>query len=372
MGAEEQLRLDVIVKVMAGQVTREQAEKILDVSERTVRRYLEDYREEGAFSVKHGNYERVPVNRFPEEKKEIILGLVKDKYYDFNMLHCLEKLEKDEQLSIGRETFRKWCHEMKMVKRAKRRKAKARYQRRRMQQTGLMVQMDGSPHRWFGGQPSCLIASIDDADSDIPYAEFFHSEDTISCMRVLQKIIERKGLFHILYVDKAGLFGGTKRTDFSQVKRALRELGIHIIFANSPEAKGRVERLFETLQDRLIPEMRIRKIKSYGVANNFLQEQFLPNEYRGKFTVTPGNLQTAYRSLPPDVSLKEIFCIKEYRTVARDHTLSWNAEQYALVSPVKYSIYKQKIELRTYQDLTWKAFFAGKEIALTKIERQTG
>ena len=109
MGAEEQLRLDVIVKVMAGQVAREQAEKILDVWERTVRRYLEDYQKDGPFSVKHGNYQKVPVNRFPEEKKEKILGLVKEKYYDFNMLHCLEKLKKDEGLSVGRETFRKWC-----------------------------------------------------------------------------------------------------------------------------------------------------------------------------------------------------------------------------------------------------------------------
>lgn len=369
MGAEEQLRLDVTVKVMAQQITREHAEKILHVSARTVRRYLAGYRKEGPFFVKHGNYQKAPVNKFPEETKKKILGLVEEKYFDFNMLHCLEKLKKDEGIVVGRETFRKWCHEIKMVKRAKRRKAIARYRRRRMQQTGLMVQMDGSPHRWFGGQPSCLIACIDDADSDVPSAEFFHSEDTISCMRVLQKTIEAKGLFHILYVDKAGIFGGTKRTNFSQVKRALRELGIHIIFANSAEAKGRVERLFETLQDRLIPEMRLRKIRSFGAANHFLQQQYLPNEYRSKFTVTPSNLATAYRPCPSNISLQEIFCIKEYRTVARDHTLSWNGDQYALVSPVKYSIYKQKIEIRTYQDLTWKAFFAGKEIILTRLQR---
>ncbi len=121
-----------------------------------------------------------------------------------------------------------------------------------MAQTGLLLQMDGSPHCWFGGKPSCLIAAIDDADGDVAYGEFFPSEDTISCMVVLQKIIEKKGIFQILYVDRAGIFGGPKRCHFSQVKRALAELGIHIIFANSPEAKGRIERLWSTLQDRLI------------------------------------------------------------------------------------------------------------------------
>jgi len=237
-----------------------------------------------------------------------------------------------------------------------------------MEQTGLMLQMDGSPHHWFGNKLSCLIASIDDADNDVPYGEFFPSEDTMSCMRVLQKIIEKKGLFHILYVDKAGIFGGGKRAQFSQVKRALRELNIHIIFANSPEGKGRIERLWNTTQDRAIPEMRIRNIKTYEAANHYIQEIFFQNEYASKFKVVPANLQTAYRPLPKDIDLNEIFCLKEKRTVNRDHTISWNSEIYQIDSPLKYSIYKQKVEIRTYQDLTWKAFFAGRPLKLTKVE----
>jgi hypothetical protein len=116
-----------------------------------------------------------------------------------------------------------------------------------MQQTGLMLQMDGSPHRWFGDKPSCLIAAIDDADSDVPFGEFFPAEDTISCMRILQQIVKKRGIFNILYVDRAGIFGGPKRAHFSQVKRALGELGIQVIFANSPEAKGRIERVLSGL-----------------------------------------------------------------------------------------------------------------------------
>lgn len=236
-----------------------------------------------------------------------------------------------------------------------------------MQQTGIMLQMDGSPHAWFGGKVSCLIAAIDDADSEVPFGEFFPAEDTISCMRVLQKIIEMRGIFQILYVDRAGIFGGPKRSNFSQVKRALKELGIHIIFANSPEAKGRIERLWDTLQDRLVPEMRLRNIKSYEAANAFLQEEFLPNEYATKFMVTPANLQTAYKPLPTEIDLNEVFCIKEYRSVNRDHTFSWDSITYRIDSELKHSIRKQRLEIRTYQDLSWKVFFADKEIAVSKV-----
>jgi hypothetical protein len=211
-----------------------------------------------------------------------------------------------------------------------------------------------------------LIAAIDDADSDVPYGEFFPSEDTLSCLLVLKKIIEKKGLFQILYVDKAGIFGGAKRSNFSQVKRALGELGIHVMFAHSAEAKGRIERLWGTLQDRLIPEMRLRKIRTYPAANNFLQQQFLPNHWAKKFKVQPAVLRSAYQAVSEEADLREIFCLKEHRTVARDHTVSWNGHTYRIEnSPVGYSIYRQQIEIRTYpEDLSWCGFYAGKPIEL--------
>lgn len=203
MSAQEQLELDDIVKISSGLISRKQGQQILNVSERTIRRHLRNYQREGVLFVKHGNCDQAPANRTNDDLKKLVQELVQSKYYDFNMLHCLEKLRKDEGITLGRETFRLWCHEFKMVKRAKRRSPKVRRRRDRMQQTGLMLQMDGSPHQWFGGKESCLIAAIDDADSDVSYAEFFPSEDTLSCMKVLERIIRKKGLFHILYVDKA-------------------------------------------------------------------------------------------------------------------------------------------------------------------------
>jgi hypothetical protein len=363
MDSSDQIVVDIIVKIMAGKLGRKEGQQILNVSERTLRRFLSEYSKCGVLFVRHGNSKNVPINKTNLELKERVVSLVKEKYFDFNLTHCLEKLRQDHLIEVGRETFRGWCHEIKMVKKARRRGRKVRRRRDRMAQTGLMLQMDGSPHCWFGGKPSCLIAAIDDADGDVPYGEFFPAEDTISCMVVLQKIIEKKGTFQILYVDRAGIFGGPKRCHFSQVKRALKELGIHIIFANSAEAKGRIERLWNTLQDRLIPEMRIRNITTYDTANDFLQNQHLPND-QAQFNVVPANLQTAYKPVPPGMDLNEIFCLKHYHTVKRDHTFSWQAEIYSITSPLKHSIYKQKIEIRTYQNLTWKVFFAGKELSV--------
>jgi hypothetical protein len=368
MTAQDQIMLDIIAKISTGTIGRKEGQGILNISERTLRRHLSEYQKSGPLFVQHGNCKNSPSNKSSHELKIQVQSLVKEKYFDFNLTHCLEKLESEHEIKINRETFRQWCHEIHMVKRARRRKSKVRKQRDRMQQTGVMLQMDGSPHCWFGGKPSCLIAAIDDADSDVPFGEFFPAEDTISCMRVLQRIVEKKGLFQVLYVDRAGIFGGPKRAHFSQVKRALRELGIHILFANSPEAKGRIERLWDTLQDRLVAEMRLRGIRSYETANCFLQEQFLPVDYAEKFKVVPANPQSAYRPLPSGVDLKEVFCIKELRVVKRDHTLSWNNDIYRIESPLKHSIYKQKIEIRTYQDLSWKAFFADKEITLTLVQ----
>lgn len=368
MGVKAQLKLDVVHKVELGKIDRRRACLALDVSERTLERYIANYRREGALFTRHGNDGRVPINKTEEKIKEQVLNLIREKYHDFNMSHAREKLLEDEKIKIKRETLRKWCHEINHVKRKKRKRSIARYYRQRMAQRGMLVQMDGSVHRWFGNKQSTLIAAIDDADSTILYAEFFPAEDTISCMSVLQKVVERKGAFNILYVDKAGIFGGAKRMEFSQVTRALEELAIQTIYAHSPEAKGRVERLFGTLQDRLIPEMRLRGIKSYPQANRFLQEQYIPQEWQKKFTVKPQSNKTEFRKISKKIDLKEVFCLKHFRTVARDHTISLDGKIYQLTSPTRFSIYKQLIEIRTYQDLKWLAYYAGQPIKLIYLD----
>lgn len=366
MSKEGQFTYRVVSEFLGGKLKRQEAAELLEVRERTVTRLARRIEAKGMFATVHGNRNQIPWNKKPEEQKKLVMALVEEKYFDFNMTHCLEKLKENHGLAIKYGTFRRWCHEKKLVKRQKRRKAVARYRRARMQSEGLLLQMDGSPHRYNGKDEWCLIAAIDDATSDIPYAEFFLSEDTINCMTVLQRIIEKKGIPYAIYVDEAGCFGGGKRAQFNQFKRACQELGIKIIFATSAEAKGRIERAWDTIQDRIIPEMRLRKIHRMPAANDYLQNQFLPNYWRRENTVIAKSPETRYTALHSSIELKEVLCLKEYRTVNRDHTLSWRGTEYALHSPLKYSIYRQKIEFRTYQDLTWKAFFAGKPIELFK------
>jgi transposase len=365
MSKQGQMAYRVVSEFLEGKLYRKEAAELLSVRERTVTRIARRIEAKGLFATVHANRGRVAWNRTSEEKKGQVMELVKSTYFDFNMTHCLEKLKENHGLEIKYETFRKWCHEKKLVKRSKKRKPVARYRRARMQSEGLLLQMDGSPHHYNGKDEWCLIAAIDDATSDIPYAEFFLSEDTINCMTVLQRIIEKKGIPYAIYVDEAGCWGGGKRAHFNQFKRACGELGIKIIFATSPEGKGRIERTWDTIQDRIIPEMRLRKIHRMPAANDYLQNQFLPNYWKIKNTVTAKSPETRYTALHSSIKLQEVLCLKEYRTVKRDHSLSWNGTIYELRSPLKYSIYRQKIELRTYQDLTWKAFFAGKPIELT-------
>ncbi|NBV51727.1 ISNCY family transposase [bacterium] len=367
MSKRGQFFYSTVSDFLNNKLCRKDAAELLEVTERSVTRMARRVEEKGLFAGVHGNRGKTPWNKKDGGMKKSVMSLVEKQYFDFNVTHCLEKLREDHGINIGYETLRRWCHEKKLVKRAKKRKTKARYKRVRAQSEGLILQMDGSPHRYNGKDDWCLIAAIDDATSDIPYAEFFHSEDTLNCMTVLQRIIEKKGIPYALYVDQAGCFGGGKRAYFNQFKRACEELGIKIIFASSAQGKGRIERAWDTFQDRLIPEMRLRKIISMPAANHYLQEQFLPNYWKTNNTVPAKSKKSSYTPLESTVDLKETLCLKEYRTVNADHTISWEGITYSLQSPVKHSIYRQKIEIRTYQDLTWKAFYAGKCIDLHEI-----
>jgi transposase len=364
MSKNGQVTYQAVSDFLAGKLSRRQTAELLQVRERTVSRLARRIEQKGLFGVIHGNREKSPANRKCERFKKSVMELVEEKYFDFNMTHCLEVLKQDHQIVVQYDTFRRWCHERHLVKRAKRRRGVVRNRRVRMPSEGLLLQMDGSPHRYNGKDTWCLIAAIDDATSDIPYAEFFLSEDTLNCLTVLQRIVEKKGIPYAIYVDRAGCLGGGKRAGFNQFRRACDELDIRILFASSPEGKGRIERLWDTIQDRIIPEMRVRQIHRMPAANDYLQNQFLPNYWAPSNTVVPCSLESRYKPVPAGKDLRQIFCLKEHRCVNRDHTLSWGGVTYQLDSPLKYSIRGQKIEIRTYPDLSWVAFYAGKPIEL--------
>jgi transposase len=369
MSKKEQFAHQVILDFLGARLTRAQAAELLQVRERTISRMARRIQCKGIEGAVHGNRNRSPVNRTPEQFRKDVMTLIERRYFDFNMVHAIEMLKEEQKIELKYSTFRRWCHEAHLVKRRHKRRSYARHKRVRMPNEGLLLQFDGSPHYWNGKEQWCLIAGIDDATSDIPHAEFFLAEDTINCMTVMQKIIERKGIPYSIYVDRAGWFGGQKRQMFAQFKRACEELGTRVIFANSAEAKGRIERAWKTFQDRLIPEMRLRNIRRIPAANEYLINQFLPNYWRIKNTVAPASLENRYKTLSPKIDLNEVFCLKEYRSIKKDHTLSWQGTEYRIESPFKYSLYRQHIEFRTYQNLTTEALFAGRPVLLSPVEK---
>ena len=367
MRAKDQLKLEVICKVSSGHMSRFDGQKILCVSERTLRRYLKQYEDKGIAFIRHGNCLRSPPNKTPDEFKKKVQQLIQDKYFDFNVCHLQDVLKEELGQLIRYETLRKWCHEIHHMKRAKKRRPKPRRLRARMSQEGLMVQMDGSHHHWFGNRYLCLLAAIDDATGDV-FAQFYEGETTLACMDFLEAFVKRKGIFKILYTDKAGVYGGIKRENFSQVERALGELGAQVIYAHSPQAKGRVERLFNTLQDRLVAELRLHGVTTIAEANKYLRNVYLP-KHNQKHSVLAHNHVSAYRTTPLDLDLADVFCIKEYRVVGNDHTVSINGEKWMITDPIRHSISKQKIQLKYDKWGKWTAFFAKKALKLIKIKK---
>jgi hypothetical protein len=187
-------------------------------------------------------------------------------------------------------------------------------------------------------------------------------------MDFLEAFVKRKGIFKILYTDKAGVYGGIKRENFSQVERALGELGAQVIYAHSPQAKGRVERLFNTLQDRLVAELRLHGVTTIAEVNKYLRDVYLP-KHNQKHSVLAHNHVSAYRTTPLDLDLADVFCIKEYRVVGNDHTVSINGEKWMITDPIRHSISKQKIQLKYDKWGKWTAFFAKKALKLIKIKK---
>jgi transposase len=191
MDSKAQLTVDVIAKVAEGKMSMIDATKLLNKSRRTIERYLQRYQQVGIQFVVHRNTGRAPANKIPESLKRQVQSLIKEKYYDVNLQHLAELLDTHESIQVKRETLRTWAHDIHHVKRAKRRRSHVRKRRERMESAGLLLQMDGSPHHWFGDRKSCLIAIIDDATSEI-HAEFFKSETTEGCLKVMRDYIEKR------------------------------------------------------------------------------------------------------------------------------------------------------------------------------------
>lgn len=329
---KELKRLHVIHKVLEGTLAQRAAAELVAVCERQIRRMVKRVRDEGAAGIRHRARGK-PSNRKTSKKlKERIIRLYRTTYPDFGPTLFSEKLEERDAISISRETVRTWLVEEGFWKTHRRRKVH-RLWRERKEHYGEMLQMDGSHHDWFEGRgPHCvLMAYVDDATSKV-WGRFYEYEGTIPAMDSFTGYITTYGIPMSVYFDKHTTYKSPAKRDeeverHSQFGRALTELGVRMRHAHSPQAKGRIERLFQTLQDRLVKEMRLRSIRTIPDANRFLAS-YLP-VYNRRFSVSPKKTENLHRTLN-DIDLATILCIKNERVLKQDHTIKYNGRLYQI------------------------------------------
>jgi transposase len=338
---DERDRLKVLHEVKQGHLTQAAAAEQLGISERWVRELVRRVRKQGDRAVIHGLRGRPSSRRISRKVQERAVELYRKEYSDFGPTLAAEYLADKHGMVISKETLRKWLIGAQAWKAKPRRVKQVHTWRPRRSCRGELVQWDTSIHDWLEGrsaEPLKLIAMIDDATNEL-FAHFVAEDSTAEHLGVLRGYLERYGRPQAFYTDKAGLFRVNPRrkgyseemTDAaeSQIGRALRELGIELIHAHSPQAKGRVERCFGTLQDRLVKGLRKAGARTRAAANRYLKQIFLP-EWQNRFRRAPANVVDAHRPLGERQNLDSILCHVEQRRVANNYTISWGAKSYQI------------------------------------------
>ena len=369
MGQRELKRWHLIELVKAGKITLREAGEKIGVSYRQAKRIRRAIRERGIKALVHGNRGRPSNNRLKESLREKVLELSREVYWDFNDTHFTEKLRECEKIDLNRETVRKLRREAGMEPKRRRRGPKHRKQRERKAQEGWMVLWDGSPHPWFGPEhpPCCLMAAIDDATGKLLAARFFPFEGSSGYLWFLKEIVKKHGIPMIIYQDRHGALHRNDshwsleeqlagRQEPTQVGLALEALRIQVIPALSPQAKGRVERLFATLQDRLGAELRLKGIVTLEEANRFLQSIFISG-FNRRFAVRPKESQKAWRKAPKDLDLDRIISFRYLATVGNDNTVRLGGLILDIPpGPQGRSYTKAKVEARQLLNGSWRIY----------------
>ena len=369
-------RYKLLKEVMEKKLKGVEAAQLLNLTPEHVSRLKQKLIKGGFEAILRQPSATAPNQKISHSQIQKILKLRKEIYYDFNIMHFMDKLHEVHKIAYSYESIRQLLikHSMHTPKKKK----KVHRIRRRMPKAGMLVQMDSSQHFWLPLVENkwWLIAMIDDATNEVPYACFFPKDTLFANMHVLRRFIEIKGLFMSLYADKAPHFKTTRHgglhysvaqeQEETQIERALDELDINIIPANSAQAKGRIEVTFRLFQDRLIKEMRLAGIKNYTQANKFLIENFLP-WYNQRFT---HKAESAYMAIPKNKNLDFIFSFKKERTVNNDNTIQIYGQTIQIpASGIRSSFAKAKVEACLLEDNRIFILYKGKFIAESKLSK---
>jgi len=370
MSIRELKRVKLVQEAIGKHVTQKTAAELLDLSERHVRRLIKAVRKEGERGLVHRSRGKPSNNRIGEDVRAKVISSYKGSYMGFGPTLASEKLREREKIAVSEETMRKWLLHEGLWEQKRKRSPHRRY-RERKECFGEMVQMDGSHHDWLEGRGPKLVLMgyIDDATGNV-FGKFHDYEGTGPAMESFRSYAEKYGLPQSVYLDQHSTYKVTSQAKeeereqmlMSQFERALRELGVRVIHANSPQAKGRVERLFGTLQDRLVKEMRLKGIRTKEEANVFLR-RYLPT-FNKKFRVPAAKKADLHITLPKGFDLDDSLCIKTNRVSRNDNTVSLNGKLFQIQEPVG-ALYVE-IQERLNGTLLIKA--NGKNLKYTKIK----
>jgi transposase len=354
-------RLKVVQEMEAGRMTASEGAEALDLSVRQVRRLKRAYREKGAAGLAHGNRGKASTRRTAEAIRKQVVTLATREYQDYNDQDFTEELEERRGIKLSRSTVRRIRRAAGQGSSRKRRAPKHRSRRERRAMEGMLLQTDGSNHDWLEGRGPdlTLIAYIDDATGEVPGAVFRDEEDAAGYMLALRAISQTHGLPLEVYADRHSIFQSPKQPTLeeqlagkqprSQFGRALDDLYIRIIPAYSAPAKGRVERLFQTLQDRLVKALREAGASNVQEANAVLAD-FLPR-FNRRFKKKAAQPGSAYRQWPAEVRPDDVFCFKFTRVVAHDNTISFSGHKLQIPpGPGRRSFARARVEVRQHLD----------------------
>jgi transposase len=319
---------EVILRAISGQILWMQAAEIIGITDRSMRRWKQRYEEYGYDGLFDRRTKKPSPKKVPLAEVERVLRLYRERYFDFNVRHFVEKLHTEHGVDLSYTWVKTALQAAGLVAKSRKR-GKHRKKRPRKPLTGMMLHVDGSTHAWLGGSGrQDLVAILDDATSEVYYAQLVDQEGTATVMAGLKEVVEQKGVFCSLYSDRGSHFfytpmagGSPDRSRKTQIARALEQLDIEPIPANSPQARGRCERFFGTWQGRLPQELRSRKITTMAAANEFLRKQWIPYHNR-TFTVAAQQIGTAFVPYA-GTALNKIFSHQEERIVGNDNTVKF-------------------------------------------------
>jgi transposase len=373
---KEEKRLEVIQRVFRGELTVVEAGVVLGVSERQCYRIKARVTKRGAKGVVHGNQGRRCKRKIKEKEVKQVVELAKGKYRGFNDRHLTEKLAEQEKLEISREAVRQILRGAGIASPRKRRANKHRSRRERRAAEGMMLQVDGSPPlrlvgRTRGGPSLCLIGAIDDATGKVVGALFVQAESTWGYFGLFSEVFNKHGLPQSVYADRHSIFWTDREATIeeqlknqrptTEVGRGLQELGVTLIPAGSPQAKGRIERLWGTFQDRLVSELRRAGAKTQSQAQVVL-EGHLP-EHNRKFSKRAVQSEPAWRKAN-STQIEKALCFKQKRTVAKDHTVTFEGTLFQIPKHSPYRSYANKrIDVHVLLDGAVEFFYQNEKIA---------